>query len=98
MSSLFGFGAGSAANGITNPAKIAAAEAELDMVTDMFNRLVDSCYTKCISVKYEEGVVNKSEALCLDRCVAKYFEVNTKVGEVSVNDNMLHFFFPSLIY
>lgn len=82
MSSLFGFGGGSAANQMSNPAKIAAAEAELDMVTDMFNRLVDACYTKCINVKYDEGSVNKGESLCLDRCVAKYFEVNTKVGEV----------------
>lgn len=44
-------------------------------------RLVDGCYKKCINVSYSEGEVNKSEALCLDRCVAKYFEVNTKVGE-----------------
>lgn len=46
-------------------------------------RLVDGCYKKCISTSYSEGEVNKGEALCLDRCVAKYFEVNTKVGEVS---------------
>lgn len=81
MSSLFGLGG--ANNQVANPAKIAAAEAELDMVTDMFNRLVDSCYTKCINLKYDEGSVNKNEGLCLDRCVAKYFQVNTKVGEVS---------------
>lgn len=37
MSSLFGLGGGAAA-GTINPSKIAAAEAELDMVTDMFNR------------------------------------------------------------
>jgi hypothetical protein len=43
--------------------------------------LVDGCYKKCINTSYSEGEVNKGEALCLDRCVAKYFEVNTKVGE-----------------
>ncbi|KAF5094803.1 hypothetical protein D0Z03_001984 [Geotrichum reessii] len=80
MSSYFGLGGGAGA-GTVNPQKIAAAEAELDMVTDMFNRLVDGCYTKCINTSYSEGDVNKGEALCLDRCVAKYFEVNTKVGE-----------------
>lgn len=79
---MFGFGGGAGGNQAASPAKIAAAEAELDMVTDMFNKLVDSCYTKCIEKSYAEGVVNKGEALCLDRCVAKYFEVNTKVGEV----------------
>lgn len=82
--SMFGFGGASAGSQLSNPAKVAAAETELDMVTDMFNRLVDSCYTKCIQKTYAEGIVNKGEALCLDRCVAKYFEVNTKVGEVSI--------------
>lgn len=105
MSSLFGLGGGAAAAGTVNPAKLAAAEAELDMVTDMFNRyvlivfesnheersnasrLVEGCYKKCINTSYSEGDVNKGEALCLDRCVAKYFEVNTKVGEVSSFDS-----------
>ncbi|ANB13435.1 protein transporter TIM10 [Sugiyamaella lignohabitans] len=72
-----------AAAGGVNKLKIDAAEAELDMVSDMFNRLVDSCHSKCITQQYPEGALNKGESLCLDRCVAKYFEVNTKVGEVS---------------
>jgi mitochondrial import inner membrane translocase subunit TIM10 len=25
--------------------------------------------------------LNKGESVCIDRCVAKYFEVNKKVGE-----------------
>lgn len=83
--SFLGLGGNPAASGNVNPAKVQAAEAELDMVTDMFNRLVDSCHEKCISnSNYAEGPLNKSESLCLDRCVAKYFEVNTKVGEVSI--------------
>lgn len=41
MSSYFGLGGGAGA-GTVNPQKIAAAEAELDMVTDMFNRYVAS--------------------------------------------------------
>lgn len=61
--------------------KIAAAEAELDMVTEMFNKLVDNCHNKCIQKNYYQGDVDKNESLCIDRCVAKYFEVNVKVGE-----------------
>ncbi|AET38889.1 protein transporter TIM10 Ecym_3403 [Eremothecium cymbalariae DBVPG len=61
--------------------KIAAAEAELDLVTDMFNKLVDNCHKKCIQVQYNEGELNKNESNCLDRCVAKYFETNVQVGE-----------------
>ncbi|GBE78135.1 Mitochondrial import inner membrane translocase subunit TIM10 [Sparassis crispa] len=54
---------------------------ELDMITDVFNRLVSSCHAKCISPRYAEGDLNKGESVCIDRCVAKFFEVNKKVGE-----------------
>ncbi|ODQ53492.1 hypothetical protein SAICODRAFT_56325 [Saitoella complicata NRRL Y-17804] len=75
------FGLGSGANAPVNPQKLAAAEAELDMVTDLFNRLVSSCHAKCIPPKYGEGELNKGESVCIDRCVSKYFEVNQKIGE-----------------
>jgi len=61
--------------------KIAAAETEIDMVSDMFNRLVSSCSKKCLSVDYREPELNKGEGVCLDRCVSKFFEVNLKVSE-----------------
>lgn len=66
---------------ISSQQKIQAAEAELDMVTGMFNSLVEQCHAKCINKSYAEGDVNKQEALCLDRCVSKYFETNVQVGE-----------------
>lgn len=83
--SFLGLG-GQNPNGPSNPQKLLAAEAELDMVTDMFNRLVESCHAKCIKTDYATGDLNGNESLCLDRCVAKYFDVNTKVGEVSISD------------
>ncbi|KAG7666061.1 uncharacterized protein J8A68_000491 [[Candida] subhashii] len=58
-----------------------AAEAELDMVTGMFNALVSQCHNKCINKTYNESDITKQESLCLDRCVAKYFETNVQVGE-----------------
>ncbi|KAF2170160.1 hypothetical protein M409DRAFT_19766 [Zasmidium cellare ATCC 36951] len=61
--------------------KIAAAEAEIEMVSNMFNQLVDTCTKKCIQPQYREGDLNKGESVCLDRCVAKFFEVNIKVSE-----------------
>nr|ODN99798.1 mitochondrial import inner membrane translocase subunit TIM10 [Cryptococcus depauperatus CBS 7855] len=56
------------------------AVAELDMITDVFNRLVTSCHTKCISstplnYRYAEGDLLKGESVCIDRCTAKFFEV-----------------------
>ncbi|PWN21270.1 hypothetical protein BCV69DRAFT_282005 [Microstroma glucosiphilum] len=86
---VFGFGGGSSSGGsqmsmgggsATSP-QIEAATAELDMITDVFNRLVSSCHAKCISTRYLEPDLNKGESVCVDRCVSKFFAVNAKVGE-----------------
>ncbi|GAB7364672.1 hypothetical protein MBLNU230_g5474t1 [Neophaeotheca triangularis] len=61
--------------------KIAAAESEIEMVSNMFNQLVDTCTKKCIPKDYREADLNKGESVCLDRCVAKFFDVNVKVSE-----------------
>ncbi|KAF2201623.1 mitochondrial import inner membrane translocase subunit tim10 [Delitschia confertaspora ATCC 74209] len=66
---------------VSSEQKIAQAEAEIDMVSDMYNRLVQSCSKKCIDSAYREADLNKGESVCLDRCVAKFFEVNVKVSE-----------------
>lgn len=78
--SFLGFG-GSGQPQVSSQQKVQAAEAELDLVTDMFNKLVDNCHKKCINTSYSEGDLSKNESSCLDRCVAKYFEANVKVGE-----------------
>ena len=75
------FGLGGAAPQISSQPKLLAAEAELDMVTGMFNQLVEQCHSKCINKSYNDSDVSKQEALCLDRCVSKYFETNVQVGE-----------------
>ncbi|KAH9863924.1 protein transporter tim10 [Plenodomus biglobosus] len=66
---------------LSSEQKIAQAEAEIDMVSDMYSRLVKSCTAKCIDSAYREADLNKGESVCLDRCVAKFFEVNVKVSE-----------------
>ena len=42
---------------------------QLDMITDVFNRLVESCHAKCISPRYAEADLNKGESVCVDRYV-----------------------------
>jgi len=66
--------------------KIAAAETEVELVSDMFNRLTHSCVQKCIPTDYRESDLTKGESVCLDRCVAKFFEVNMKVSEKMQNE------------
>jgi len=75
------FGFGGPAQGPTSAQKIAAAEVELEMFTDMFNRLTSSCFKKCVPKDYRENDLNKGESVCMDRCVSKFFEVNVKVSE-----------------
>ena len=77
--SFFGFG--NPQPQVSSDEKIKAAESELDLVTDMFNKLVQSCHSKCIDTGYSSGDLDKKESNCLDRCVAKYFETNVQVGE-----------------
>lgn len=43
---------------------------QLDMITDVFNRLVESCHAKCISPRYAEADLNKGESVCVDRYVS----------------------------
>lgn len=49
--------------------------------TNVANSLTQSCLKKCIPADYREPDLNKGESVCLDRCVAKFFEVNVKVSE-----------------
>lgn len=56
------------------------AEIEMDMMTDMFNKIAANCHKKCISSKYREPDLSKGEAICLDRCVAKWTEIHEKIG------------------
>ncbi|KAL9933148.1 hypothetical protein V8E36_007866 [Tilletia maclaganii] len=80
---MFGFGGGAGAGGSqgVSSAQLEAATAELDMITDVFNRLVASCHSKCIGKNYQDAELNKGESVCIDRCVSKFFTVNAKVGE-----------------
>ncbi|KAH7921959.1 hypothetical protein BV22DRAFT_1038020 [Leucogyrophana mollusca] len=76
---------GSTPGGGVNHERMEMAINEIEMITDVFNRIVGSCHSKCISTRYAEGDLNKGESVCIDRCVAKFFEVNKKVGEKMQN-------------
>uniref|UniRef100_A0A8C6SX77 Mitochondrial import inner membrane translocase subunit n=1 Tax=Neogobius melanostomus TaxID=47308 RepID=A0A8C6SX77_9GOBI len=54
-----------------------AAELEVEMMADMYNRMTNAELTK-------------GESVCLDRCVAKYLDLHERLGrkltELSVQD------------
>ncbi|PVF96284.1 hypothetical protein CPB86DRAFT_787176 [Serendipita vermifera] len=81
----FGLGTPSSSSGVSgggvNNEKLEAAVVELDMVTDVFNRMVASCAAKCLNQRYAEAELTKGEAVCIDRCVGKFIEANKVIGE-----------------
>lgn len=68
-------------------------ELEIDMMTDMYSRLTAACHKKCIPPVYNDPEMNKGEAVCIDRCVAKYLEIHDrigkKLGQISMQDEQL---------
>lgn len=67
-----------------------AAELEVEMMADMYNRMTNACHRKCVPPHYKEAELSKGEAVCLDRCVAKYLDLHERLGrkltELSVQD------------
>ncbi|XP_046752234.1 mitochondrial import inner membrane translocase subunit Tim10 [Diprion similis] len=54
---------------------------EIEMMTDMYNRMTSACHRKCIPPKYSEPELGKGESICLDRCIAKYLDVHERIGK-----------------
>lgn len=50
-------------------------------VVRVHSRMSSACQKKCIPPKYHEGELSKGEAICLDRCVAKFLEVHDRIGK-----------------
>ncbi|KZC11034.1 PREDICTED: mitochondrial import inner membrane translocase subunit Tim10 [Dufourea novaeangliae] len=54
---------------------------EIEMMSDMYNRMTSACHRKCIPPKYIEAELSKGESVCLDRCIAKYLDVHERIGK-----------------
>lgn len=77
--------------GIANldPSKLQlVAELEIEMMSDMYNRMTSACQKKCIPPKYREADLSKGESVCIDRCVAKYLDIHERVGKKLTNLSM----------
>lgn len=66
---------------------------EIEMMADMYNRLTAACHKKCIPPVYGDSEIAKGEAVCLDRCVAKFLDIHErigkKLGQLSIQDEDL---------
>ena len=41
--------------------------------------MTSTCQKKCVSPKFVDSDLNKGEAVCLDRCVTKYIEIQKQI-------------------
>jgi len=53
----------------------------MSLHSDMFNRMTSACHKKCIPPKYRDADLSKGEAVCIDRCVAKYQDIHERIGK-----------------
>ena len=44
-------------------------------------RMSGACQKKCVAARYKDAELNKGEAVCLDRCVAKYMDIHDRIGK-----------------
>ncbi|KAK3126737.1 hypothetical protein QOZ80_7AG0561570 [Eleusine coracana subsp. coracana] len=61
------------------------AEKEMEYRVDLFNRLTQTCFDKCIEKRHKEAELNMGENSCIDRCVSKYWQVTNLVGQLLGN-------------
>ncbi|VDN10147.1 unnamed protein product [Dibothriocephalus latus] len=47
---------------------------EIEMMQKVFASMTTACLQKCIPPRYQDGELTKGEAVCLDRCSAKFME------------------------
>lgn len=43
--------------------------------------MTNACQKKCVPPKYNESDLTKGESICIDRCVAKYFDIHDRIGK-----------------
>ncbi|CUM63664.1 uncharacterized protein PRCAT00001248001 [Priceomyces carsonii] len=60
--------------------KMKLAEVQYDAMTATFNKVLETCESKCIGHEYGESELNTGELSCVDRCVIKYVTANYTVG------------------
>jgi import inner membrane translocase subunit TIM10 len=52
------------------------AEKEMEYRVDLFNRLTQTCFSKCIEKRHKEAELNMGENSCIDRCASKYWQAS----------------------
>ncbi|GLU02279.1 hypothetical protein SLE2022_195340 [Rubroshorea leprosula] len=68
--------------GIDKEQAFVMAQSDMEYRIEMFNRLAQTCFIKCVDKRYKERELNMGENSCIDRCVSKYWQVNGLIGQM----------------
>ncbi|KAF8102711.1 hypothetical protein N665_0196s0006 [Sinapis alba] len=68
--------------GISKDQAFSMAQTEMEYRVELFNKLAQTCFSKCVDKRYKEADLNMGENSCIDRCVSKYWQVNGMVGQL----------------
>ncbi|KAK2358028.1 mitochondrial import inner membrane translocase subunit TIM10 [Trifolium repens] len=71
-----------AATGMDKDQIFGMAEKEMEYRVELFNKMTQSCFNKCVDNKYKESELNMGENSCIDRCVSKYWHVTNLIGQL----------------
>ncbi|CZT99248.1 hypothetical protein PFAG_03721 [Plasmodium falciparum Santa Lucia] len=63
-----------------NISKVNSTVVELLGMSDLFKRMQNTCWLKCIP-DVHDSFLSVGETSCVDRCVNKYMEIHTLVGK-----------------
>jgi len=63
----------------SNDLMVHSVQLQMEAMADLYTRMMDQCYKKCIS-SYNEQELTKGEAACVERCVVKYTEMQAKMN------------------
>ncbi|KAK7335796.1 hypothetical protein VNO80_27846 [Phaseolus coccineus] len=58
------------------------AEKEMEYRVELFNKITHTCFNKCVDNRYKETELNMGENSCIDRCVSKYWQVTSLIGQL----------------
>ncbi|KAI5083160.1 hypothetical protein GOP47_0002903 [Adiantum capillus-veneris] len=61
---------------------VGMAQQEMEYRVELFNKLTQSCFDKCIEKKFKDSELNLGENSCVDRCVHKYWQVTAMIGQL----------------
>ncbi|KAK9186277.1 hypothetical protein WN943_026641 [Citrus x changshan-huyou] len=70
--------------GVDKEQAFGMAETEMEYRVELFNRSYEiiAKFLNVTNVRYKESELNMGENSCIDRCVSKYWQVNSMIGQL----------------